>query len=342
MNQVSIQQAEGRRKARTYIVMAVLAVLIIICFVVSMSTGQVRLTPIDMFKTLVGLGTAKQEMILFDFRLPRIVIAVLVGAGLAVSGAILQGVSRNGLADPGLMGINAGAGFAVAAYLMVFAKGGGESVLLLPFVALLGAFSAAGLIYLVAWKNGVTPIRLILVGIGVGLAFAALMILLSIKMDPHTYLYVEVWLAGSIWGSNWTYVAVLLPWIFLLLPFAMYKAGSLNILGLGDQAAAGLGTAVEKERLILLCTSVALAGSCVSIGGGIGFIGLVAPHLARQLVGPRHERMLPATALLGSLLLLVSDFAARNLMAPSELPTGIVVAVIGAPYFLYLLARSKA
>lgn len=149
----------------------------------------------------------------------------------------------------------------------------------------------------------------------------------------------HIWLSGSIWGTSWTFVLAILPCIVLLIPFALYKSRYLNVLNLGDQVATGLGTKVEKERRTLLIVAVAQGESSVSVGGGIAFLGLVAPHLGRRLVGPRHERFLPVKALIGALLLLVSDTLARNILAPSEIPVGLVVAVIGAPYFLYLLIR---
>jgi iron complex transport system permease protein len=186
------------------------------------------------------------------------------------------------------------------------------------------------------------PIRLILVGIAVAAGISAAMIVLTIKLDPQQFQFVQVWLAGSIWGTNWKYVTALLPWIVILLPYVFYKSRIFNVLQLGDHAAVGLGTPVERERLKMLSAAVALAASCVAVGGGIGFVGLIGPHLARRLVGPSYQVLLPASALTGGLLLIVADTLGRWMMQPSEIPTGIVLAVIGAPYFLYLLAKSKA
>lgn len=167
------------------------------------------------------------------------------------------------------------------------------------------------------------------------------MIVLTLKLDPQKYQFMATWLAGSIWGSNWKFVLALLPWIVVLLPLAFYKARVMNILNLGENSATGLGIPVEKERLLLLAVAVGLAGSSVAVSGGIGFVGLIAPHLARRLVGPKHELLLPASAMTGALLVIVADTIGRWLMQPTEIPTGIVVAVIGAPYFLYLLSKVK-
>lgn len=336
---------ERKRKTVKYtIALTVLALLIIIAFIISMNTGYLRLSPLDVMRTLFGYGTAKQELVLFEFRLPRIVISILVGAGLAVSGCILQGVSRNGLADPGILGINAGAGLAVVLYVTFMQKAGMASVFLLPFLSLAGAGLTAALIFSLAYKRhqGLLPIRLILVGIAVAAGISAAMIVLTIKLDPQQYQFVAVWLAGSIWGTTWKYVGALLPWIIILLPYVFYKSRVFNVLQLGDHAAVGLGTPVERERLKMLTAAVALAAACVAVGGGIGFVGLIGPHLARRIVGPSYQVLMPASALTGGLLLLVADTLGRWVAQPSEIPTGIVVAIIGAPYFLYLLARARA
>lgn len=340
---VSISGSLDQQKSRkSYHIMGIIGIFIILAFFISMNLGMIRLSPWDIMKTLIGMGTERQSLILYDFRLPRIVIAMLIGAGLAVSGAILQAVSRNPLADPGILGINAGAGLAVASFLMFYPRSGGDSVFILPLFALLGGGMAAVLIYLLAWKRGtVSPIRLILVGIGVAMLFNALLLFIQIKMDPNTFMYATVWLAGSIWGTDWKFVLALLPWPLIFLPFALYKAPVLNVLHLGEQVAVGLGTAVEKQRLLLLVTAVALASSSVAVGGGIAFVGLVAPHLARRLIGPQHQHLIPASALVGALLMLAADMLAKQLLAPNEIPVGIVVSAIGAPYFLYLMAKTR-
>ncbi|WP_438799894.1 FecCD family ABC transporter permease [Alkalicoccobacillus porphyridii] len=324
--------------------MGILVITIIVMFFVSLNLGLIRIAPMDVLRTLTGSGEERDALVLFQFRLPRMVIALLVGAGLAVSGAILQGVSQNGLADPGILGINAGAGLAVVLFIYFFQGSltglGTLSIFIMPFFALVGAGTAALLIYTLAWKKGITPVRLILVGIGVNAAFGAALIIFQLKMNPRDFMQATIWIAGSIWGTNWKFVLAALPWIVILLPLALYKARFLNVLNLGDQVATNLGTRVERERRILLFISVALAGACVSVAGGIAFLGLVAPHIARRLVGPKHQVLIPASALIGSLILLVADILGRNLLQPSEIPVGIVVAVLGAPYFIYLLIKT--
>lgn len=336
--------ADQRRRKRGIAVIAVIGILIVAAFIASMNSGYVRLSPLDVIKTLFGMGTAKQSLVLFEFRLPRIVISVLIGAGLAVSGCILQGISRNALADPGILGINAGAGLMVMLYVSFYPTTSVSSIFLLPLLALVGAGLTALLIYSLAYKRheGILPIRLILSGIAVAAGISAAMIVLTLRLNPDKYQFVATWMAGSIWGANWKFVVALLPWIVILLPFVFYKARVMNVLNLGDQTATGLGAPVEKERMLLLAAAVGLAGSCVAVSGSIGFVGLIGPHLARRLVGPKHQLLLPVCALIGGLLVITADTIGRIVFQPSEIPTGIVVAVIGAPYFLYLLARSKS
>lgn len=337
---------QSKAKQKKFIVLiSLLFILTIITFIISLNLGVVRIAPIDVFKTLMGQGTARDQLVLIDFRLPRMVLALLIGAGLAVSGAILQGVTKNELADPGILGINTGAGFMVILFIYFF-QGSMNSVstlgiFLMPLFALVGAVLAAFLIYVLAWKKGIDPVRLILVGIGVNSGFGAAIVIFQLKMNPQDFMQAAVWLSGDIWGTNWKFVAILAPLILLLIPFALYKAHILNIMNLGDQVATGLGIHVEKERRILLLAAVALAGFSVAAGGGIAFLGLVAPHIAKRLIGPKHQLFLPLTAVLGSFVLLLADTIGKNLLAPTQIPVGIVVAIFSAPYFIFLLMKAK-
>ncbi|MBD8006724.1 FecCD family ABC transporter permease [Bacillus norwichensis] len=332
-----------RKLKRNITVMIIFAVLIVITFLISLNTGHIRLSPSEVINTLFGNGTNKQNLILFEFRLPRIVLSVLVGAALAISGTVLQGLSRNALADPGILGINAGAGLMVLLYVAFFPAATGDSILFLPILAWVGAAITATVIYLLSYKRGegISPTRLLLTGIAVAAGISAFTIVITLMLSPDDYQFVATWMAGSIWGSNWKFVMAFLPFLIVLLPFVMYKAPVLNILNMGDELANGLGVAVERERRWLLFAAVGLAGTAVSVSGGIGFVGLIAPHLVRSLIGPKHQFLLPTVALVGGLLVLIADTIGRSILQPSEVPAGIVVAVIGAPYFLYLLARSK-
>ncbi|WP_398440858.1 FecCD family ABC transporter permease [Sedimentibacter sp.] len=345
--EMTIQQKNEAHKrkiaVRNTVILSGCGILLILFFIISMNTGYTKLTPFDTLRTLFGGGTDKENLILFDFRLPRIVISVLVGAGLALSGCIIQGISGNGLADPGLLGINAGAGMMVILYVLFFGAKSFLSTFTLPFLALIGAGVTAIVIYIMALKKGegIAPMRLILTGVAVQAGISALTTVLVIKLDETQFDFVAAWQAGSIWGSNWKFVIALLPWLLILIPYVMMKSRILDVLTLGDEIAYGLGASVEGERRKLLGAAVALAASCVAVSGSISFVGLISPHLARKLVGPRHTVLLPACAMVGAVLVSAADTIARVIVQPSEIPTGIMVAIIGAPYFLYLLARSK-
>lgn len=333
-----------KQKKLGAIIVTLIILILAMCFV-SLSTGVIQIAPADVIKTIFNNGTARQELILFDFRLPGIVLALLIGAGLAVSGVILQGITQNELADPGILGINTGAGLAVVLFLYFF-KGqidvsSSLSIFMMPIAALVGAIVAALIIYALAWKKGVNPIRLVLVGIGVNAGFAAILTIFQLKMDPQNFRQATVWLSGDIWNASWSFVFALLPWMFILIPIALHKAHSLNVLNLGDDVAAALGTTVETERRLLLFIAVALAGASVAAGGGIAFLGLVVPHIARKLMGPLHQYIIPISTLIGALLLMVSDTIGKNLLAPTQIPVGIIVALLSAPYFVYLLIRTK-
>ncbi|MFG1731762.1 FecCD family ABC transporter permease [Paenibacillus sp. 843] len=344
MEAVTNNMHERKGRKRRFMTLFVLVALIILVFLISMNTGVIRLSPFEVIKTLFGSGTDKQELVLFEFRLPRIVISILIGAGLAISGCVMQGISRNELADPGILGINAGAGLMVMLFISFFPSTTAAPVYLLPVLALIGASLTAALICVLAYKKnqGFKPTGLLLTGIAVAAGISAAMIVLTLRLSPEKYQFVATWLAGSIWGSSWRFVLSLLPWILVLLPFVMYKAQVMNVLNLGESMATGLGASVTREQLKLLAAAVGLAASCVAVSGGIGFVGLIAPHLSRRLVGGKHQMLLPVTALVGALLVITADTLGRWIIQPSEIPTGIVVAVIGAPYFLYLLSRSRA
>ncbi|MBM7563453.1 FecCD family ABC transporter permease [Paenibacillus sacheonensis] len=337
MKSTAFSHAERSRGIRAARIMGIMLLLVVVLFMISMNTGVIRLAPLDVLRTLSGSGSDNQELILFQFRLPRIVMSLLIGAGFGLSGCMLQGITRNALAEPGILGINAGAGLVVLLYVSSHAVNG--SVFLLPVLSLLGAGAAAALIYGLSYRRhqGVSTIRMLLVGIAIAAGINALTLVLTLKLNPEQFTYVQTWLAGSIMGTDWRFVTALLPWLVVLLPVAFAKARILDVMNLGDFTATGLGSAVQRERLYLFAAAVGLAASCTALGGSIGFVGLIGPHLARRLVGPQHRQLLPASALAGALLVMAADTIAR----PFDVPTGIVVAVIGAPYFLYLLAKSR-
>ncbi|MDQ0273765.1 FecCD family ABC transporter permease [Cytobacillus purgationiresistens] len=329
------------RKAQMTIVIAAIALILV--FVISVSTGFASLSPMRLWYTLFGQGTPREELILFTFRLPRILVTILAGMGLAISGAILQSITRNPLADPGILGINAGAGLAVVFFVMIFGGGSGSSIYFLPIFALGGGMLTAIIIYVLSYKKGegIDPGKMLLVGVGLSAAISGAILTLASKIAREDYDFFANWMAGRIWGDDWVFVMALLPWLIILLPTIIRKSNILNTMSLNENLSIGLGVKVEKERYILLMIAVALAAASVSVSGGIAFVGLMAPHIARSLVGPRHQLFLPVAAMTGAILLLTADTIGRVILDPSGIPAGIIVSIIGAPYFMYLMSKNK-
>ncbi|ANU26964.1 FecCD family ABC transporter permease [Planococcus versutus] len=319
----------------------VLLALILLTAITSIGLGYSPISYDRLMPAILGEGTFKEEFILFSIRLPRILITLLAGMALALSGAILQSVTRNDLADPGIIGINSGAGVAISVFFLFVPVEAGAFAYLLPIVAFAGALLTAVLIYIFSYSRstGLQPIRLVLVGIGFSMALSGVMIVLISSAEPEKVDFIANWLAGSIWGADWPFIVAIVPWLLVLIPFTLYKANRMNVLSLSDPVAIGIGVSLEKERLVLLLAAVALAASAVSVTGGIAFIGLMAPHIAKAIVGPRHQLFLPLAILIGGWLLLLADTIGRNLLEPSGIPAGIMAALIGAPYFIYLLLR---
>ncbi|HWI49963.1 MAG TPA: iron ABC transporter permease [Rummeliibacillus sp.] len=327
------------RKQR--IILLILIVLILATITASLGMGASAVSFDRILPTIMGHGTFKDEFVLFSIRLPRIIITLLAGMALALSGSILQSITRNDLADPGIIGINSGAGVAISIFFLYFPIEAGSFVYTLPIVAFIGAIIATILIYIFSYsrKEGLKPVRMVLVGVGFQMALSGLMIVLISSSDNRKVDFISTWLAGNIWGTDWPFVWTLLPWLVVLIPFTLFKANRLNILNLNEPVSIGLGISVQKERVILLIVAVALAASAVSVTGGIAFIGLLSPHIAKQLVGPRNQMFIPVAILMGGLLLLVADTIGRSLLGNISLPAGIIVSLIGAPYFIYLLFK---
>jgi iron complex transport system permease protein len=329
-------------KSKPLIIASILVALIFITFLVSLNLGSFAIEPMDVIKTLLGQGQRNYEIAIFKIRLPRIVIAILVGTALATAGTILQGVTKNDLADSGILGINSGAALFVVVYMFlmngnVYEGMSNFTIFTMPIVALSGALFGAFLIYILAFKKGISSQRLLLIGIGINVAFTSILTIFQLKFTTQEFNRVMAWTSGSIWGSNWNYVIAILPFIAIFMALSIYKSRYLDALNLGDEISTGLGIKVEKERRRLIVYAVILSGVATSVAGSISFLGLVSPHIGRKLVGPKHKRLIPISALIGTLIILVADTISRNLLAPIEIPVGIVISIIGVPYFIYLM-----
>lgn len=321
-------------------ILLLITLITLVVLIAHVGYGEYPIAPIDVIKTVLGIATdnADYGFVVNTLRLPRALVAWLVGAALAVSGAILQGLTRNPLADPGIVGVSSGAGLAAVTLIVLLP---GVSAAYLPLAAFGGAFLTALLIYVLAWRGGHTPLRLILVGIGLGAAASAATTIMITFGEINQVSQALVWLTGSVYARGWDEFWALIPWLGLGIPLALLSARNLNALNLGEDVARGLGSAVERQRGMLLLISVALAAAAVATAGVIEFVGLIAPHIARRLVGSNHEGLVPVAAFTGGLLVALADLVGRTLLAPIEIPCGIVTAVIGAPYFLYLLYQRR-
>ncbi|KMY51352.1 FecCD family ABC transporter permease [Peribacillus loiseleuriae] len=329
---------------RATVILTILLLLAAVIFLWSTGLGDMKISPLTVLKVLFGGGTDMEQLVIHDFRLPRIIVALMVGMSLAVAGGILQGMIRNPLASPDVLGITGGAAVAVVSFLAFFSDQNHAltvSIKWMPLAAFAGAGIIALLVYFLAWKNGVSPIRLVLIGIGISALMQALTTLMMIVGPIYRASEANIWITGTVYGSNWTNVAILVPWtvIFLLIAFVM--ARNINVLELGDETATGVGGRVQRYRFLLLLISTALIGSSVAFAGGIGFVGLMAPHMARRLVGSAFGALLPVSAFIGGILVMLADLIGRTLFSPLEIPAGVFTAGIGAPYFIYLLFKTR-
>lgn len=329
-----------RLDLRAALVLAALLALAFAGTVGHVAVGEYPVPPLDVVRTLLGMQTSdpSHAFIVQTLRLPRALVALAVGASLAVSGALLQSLTRNPLAAPDIVGINAGASLVAVTLIVALPS---VSSAYLPPAAFGGAVTVALLLYLLAWRGHSSPMRLILVGIGLSAMAQALTWLMIVSGDVQEVSRALVWLTGSVYARGWEELWALLPWVAVLAPFALLYSRHLNVLGLGDEVATGLGSRVEVSRGLLLLASVGLAAAGVATAGVMVFVGLVAPHIARSLVGPAAGALIPTAAATGAALVVISDLVGRVLFSPTEIPAGIVTAVLGAPYFMYLLYRGR-
>ena len=278
----------------------------------------------------------KNYFTLMEYRLPRAVLAILLGGALAISGVLVQSVVRNPLASPDILGINNAAGLVAVSVLMFLPN---LAFYWMPIFAFLGGVLSFVILWFVCGFN-FRPIKMAIIGVALSALWAAIShyLMLTNPVEINTAM---LWLTGSLWGRSWSYLNVVLPWLIVLLPLPFIFCRDLDTLGLGENKASTLGVTVNKVQISVLVLAVALSTTAVAICGPIAFLGLVAPHLARRLVGGRHRTLLPAALIIGALLLQLSDILARVIDPPTELPAGILTAIIGAPYFFYLLMRTK-
>ncbi|MCT9853390.1 iron ABC transporter permease [Priestia megaterium] len=326
------------KKQRTsrYIIAIISVFLLIAGIFIHVSVGSSSIGLTDVIRALFQPDNSKQTTVIQTLRLPRAVLAALIGASLAVAGALMQAITRNSLASPQVFGVNAGASLAIVVATILFPELHSKTTV---YFAFLGSALGGITVYLFAAGGKVTHIKLALAGMAVHLFLSSLTQgVIVLNEDATDVLY---WLVGSINGKNWSHVLILLPWSVFGLLAAFIMGRSISILVLGENMATGLGEKVQWIRLVSGVIVIVLAGSSVAVAGPIGFIGLMVPHIARKLVGGDYQRILPFSALLGGILLIYADILSRFIAYPFESPVGIVTALIGAPFFLYLARKGR-
>jgi iron complex transport system permease protein len=345
---------DGDRSTRARAVMLALGILLVATMLFSLASGASDASAAGvvrdwLFGALPGVAalSARDRLIVYDIRLPRVVMGVLVGGALAVSGAVMQGLFRNPLADPGLIGVSAGASLGAVAVIVL----GGTilapltvllGVLSLPLAAFCGGLATTLVLYQVATRRGQTSVATMLLA-GIALAALAMAVtgVLIFVADDRQLRDLTFWGLGSLAGATWQKIGAVGPVIVLALATMPFLARGLNALALGEATAGHLGIPVQRLKYTAIVAVAAAVGASVAVSGGIGFVGIVVPHLLRLLIGPDNRYLLPASALLGGSLLLIADAVARTIVSPAELPIGIVTALAGAPFFLWILLRKR-
>lgn len=323
-------------KHRKIAIIIALFMLCIISFFISIRYGSLKISVMDIIKAICVQDGSVNYQIIYNVRLPRVLISALVGISLSLAGAILQGVMRNPLASPSTIGVNSGAAFMAYLILIVFPQHYG----LVSISAFFGAFLTTVFIYGLAWKDGIQPTRMILAGVAITALLGA-GIDSMFSLFPDRLQNATTFMIGGLSAKTWADFNRLWPYTLIGIFLTLLYPTRLNILGLGDEAAKGLGLNVERTRLSFVVAASVLAGSSVSVVGLISFVGLIVPHIARLLVGSDYKYLFPATALMGALLLMICDTLARLLFDPVEIPVGIILSFLGAPFFLYLLRNKK-
>lgn len=334
------------KKRNFKITISILMFLLLVAVIFYLSWGTYKIGFFDIINTLLGQGTKLQKAALINTRLPRMLIGIAVGIALSIAGALLQTITKNELADSGIIGINAGA--AVAAVIFIFLKTdnyynelGDVSIYVLPFMAILGAGISAAIIYFLSGRNRIRPRRLLLIGLGINAGLNAFITFFTFRGGVSDYNRVLIWTSGSLWGAGWSYSKILIPLVTIMFALVLINYKKLDVLNLSEEHSVCLGLNLNKERKRFLTYAVILAGAATAFAGNIGFIGLVSPHIAKKLVGPYHKNFLIISAIISSIIILFADAVSRNLFSPIEIPVGITISIFGVPYFIYLMMKEK-
>ncbi len=323
----------------TKLVIAFIFLLVVTC--IGIGSGQISISLSDFLR---GDISEQAWLAISQFRIPRVLICVLLGSGLAVASVVIQSIVGNDLAEPGILGLNSASTCFVILYVLIFSTKGISSVIAMPALAFVGGMLAMVIVMGLSWQRGnsLSGTRLVLTGAAINIGFNGLTLLLTTLLDRKQFTFVQIWMAGGIFGDNWNYVLALLPIVLIICGVLLYQSKYLNVFRLDETLQIGLGAPVKSKKIQLIVLAVFLAGSCSALGGVVSFVGILAPHISRRLIGTDHRNVIPMSMFIGATFLVLADAVGRTILPSTEIPTGIIVSIVGAPYFLFLFSRKRS
>lgn len=327
---------------RKFFILAFLFLLVIACFILGCSVGPYNISFVDVIKTIFGGGDSSMRYTVIELRIPKLLLAILVGIGMGMSGVIMQNLLHNDLASPGTLGVSDGSSLFVTLYVALIAKKIDQPILL-PILALVGGVISSLIIFALGTKRKqpISSTKLIMTGIAVAAAYSAVGTLLMFILDQSQLDFLQRWQAGELWGTEWEYILILSIWLLFFGGIAFSRSNKMNAIALGYDTATGLGISIKFEFLLLSFLAVAMSSASVAFGGNFFFLGLIGPHIARRLIGHDNRLVMPASCLTSALIVMVSNILVSSVEIFANIPTGIFISILSVPYFLYLLLRSN-
>lgn len=340
------EKTPARRRREKILKILLLILLLVTVFFIGCLLGKYKISFLDVFKTFFGFGTPKDNLVMFDMRLPRLCLAILVGVAMGASGVIMQDLLHNELASPGTLGVSDGATLMITIYMaFLFTKK--TNPVLMPFLALIGGILSALIIYALGTrrKKPISSTKLIMTGVAVGAAYSAFGTFITYALDETKLQSLQMWQAGELWAANesnpWIYISILFLWVLAFGFIAIYRGKVLNAISLGFDTATSLGIDTRKEFLLLSFVSVALSSGAVAFGGNFFFLGLIGPHIARRIVGSDARYVIPTSGVVASIMVMLANILVTDFDLFANIPTGIFVSIVSVPYFIYLLLKSR-